>query len=349
MSSILFLTAAPINVYSKDFWTSYVAAVNEEAAYELGLHNQIDPKAVEQATKKGWKASLFTPNILKHMDIYFDSSTNVDLSSHTTHVHHHHHHAVPPSSKPRTKEEQETKKKKEEEDGLQKYKWLGPVIQTIGVFFTAYTWRGYERCKATYDYTAQVQSELSSKLLHDVTPLKSTLERIVTLKLKVDQLRYKIIYRYFLAFAGIFVGGGLLTLAAYTKQPRLVPWGQIALVASAIWAAISLAFEWHDNRDIRAIYKNIALSPHLGDDALYQLFTYYQDNMTLVQVYFQNPREFEPFPIGQPGGYQPYFGQTFGLASPPTVANGYERNCSQCYAAHPSHYAYFPSAPAEDE
>lgn len=346
MTHILSLTAAPINVYSKDFWTSYIAAVNEEAACELGLHKQINPEAVKQATKPGWKASLFTPNILKYADVYFDNSTKLDLSSHTTHVHHHHH-AAPAPTKPLSEAEQKEKKKEEEEDSLQKYKWLGPIITGIGAALSAYTWRGYTRALATHDYTAQVRKELSSsKLSPEATPVKNMLECIVTLKLNVDQIRGKIIYRYFSAFALLAVGGGLLTLAAYTKQTRLVPWGQVALAISGIWAAICVAFEWHDVQDIRAIYKRIVSTPErAGDHALYHLFTYYQDNMTLRPTYFQNPQQFQYIPVGQPNGYQPYFSD-FAPANPPAVADGYEKDCSGLYQSHSSQYAYAaPSAP----
>ena len=89
MASIHSLTTAPINVYSKTYWTSFIAAVNEEASYELGLHEKINPEAIRQTTRDGWSASLFTPNILRHTDVYVDQSTNIDLSSRTIHEHHH--------------------------------------------------------------------------------------------------------------------------------------------------------------------------------------------------------------------------------------------------------------------
>ncbi|HEX4838990.1 MAG TPA: hypothetical protein VFU89_00940, partial [Rhabdochlamydiaceae bacterium] len=257
---------------------------------------------------------------------------------------------APPSAKSLTKEEQEKKKKKEEEDSLNKYKWVGPLITTIAAFASAYTWRGYQRCKATFDYTMQVQTNLRQFLDHRATPIKYTLERIVNLKLKVDAIRYKIIYRYFLACAGILIGGGILTLAAYTHQPRLIPWGQIAIVVAAIWAAASAGFHWHDNQDIRKIYNNIANPPErLGDFVLSQLFHYYQENMTLLQMYYQNPNYFIAFPVGQPGGYQPYFPGHFVLTHPPHVVNGYEKGYSGLYRAHSHQYDYVvaPSAPPE--
>jgi|GEM_PF-1732452 len=342
MASVLSLTSAPINVYSKTFWTSYITAVNEEAAYELGLHQKINPEAVKQSTKKGWKASLFTPNILKHTDLYFDNSTNIDLSTHV----HHHHHAAPTPTKPLTKEQQEEKKKKEEEDSLNKYKWVGPLITGIAAFASAYTWRRYQRCKATFDYTMQVKTDLRQRIHEGVTPIKFTLERIVELKLEVDKIRYNIIRRYFWACAEILVGGGLLTLAAYTHQPRLIPWGQIAIVIAGCWAAASAGFHWHDNQDIRALYNTIAVSKHLGDDALSQLYYYYQENMTLLQEYYQHPQSFSVPNVGQSGGYQPYFVETrFSPGVPPPVADRYERSCSH-YSAHLDPYEY-ASAPAE--
>lgn len=341
MASFLSLTSAPINVYSKTFWTSYITAVNEEAAYELGLHQKINPEAVKQSTKKGWKASLFTPNILKHTDLYFDNSTNIDLSTHV----HHHHHAAPTPTKPLTKEQQEEKKKKEEEDSLNKYKWVGPVITAIAAFASAYTWRGYQRSKATFDYTMQVKTNLKQCLTYEATPIKYTLERIVDLKLKVDEIRYSIIRRYFLACVGILIGGGLLTLAAYTHQPQLIPWGQLAIVVAAVWAAFSAGNHWHDNQEIRACY--IAVSKRLGDQALSQLFYYYQENMTLLQGYYQDSRSFQIPPVGQSGGYQPYFVDThFSPDVPPTVAPNYERGCTQLYPAHSDPYEY-ASAPPE--
>ena len=53
-----------IDVYSKTYWTGFIAAVNEEAAYELGIHDKINPYALPN--ERGWSASRFTPNILRH-------------------------------------------------------------------------------------------------------------------------------------------------------------------------------------------------------------------------------------------------------------------------------------------
>src|SRR5579872_452341 len=125
--SVHSLTTAPVNVYNKTYWTGFITAVNEEAAYELGLHDKINPEALP---KEGWNASKYTPNILRHTDVYIDRSTNIDLSSRTVHEHHHH-------SRPLSKEEQAAKKKEDEENSLQKYKWLGPIIASIGAFLTA--------------------------------------------------------------------------------------------------------------------------------------------------------------------------------------------------------------------
>ena len=322
MASVHSLTTAPINVYSKTYWTSFIAAVNEEAAFELGLHDRINPEAIRQSTREGWSASLFTPNILRHTDVYVDRSTNIDLSSHTdTHVHYHHEDSSP--ARELSVEEQEAKRKQQEEDSLQKYKWLGPFVGTVGAFFSAYTWRGYQRCKATYDHTHEVQRQLRFHIFDNMTPLKDTLDRIVTLKLAVDNIRYKILKRYFWASAGVLVGGGLLTLGAYTRQPRLIPWGQIALAVAAIWAAASAGFHWQDNKDIKSLYTSIALEPErLADHALYQLYNYYQEGMTLHPQYVQN--RFYSVP---PGGYEPYQPFFMGIPvpqdPPPSFVDGY--------------------------
>ena len=79
------------------------------------------------------------------------------------------------------------------------------------------------------------------------------------------------------------MGGGLFTLGAYTRQPRLIPLGGIALAISAIWAAASAGFHWQeDNTDIKSLYTSIVLDPErLADNALYQLFHYYQEGMFL--------------------------------------------------------------------
>ncbi|HEY5236530.1 MAG TPA: hypothetical protein VIJ14_10155, partial [Rhabdochlamydiaceae bacterium] len=208
MSSVHSLTTAPINVYSKTFWTGFIQAVTEEAAHELGIHDKINPEAVRESTARGWRASLFTPNILHYTDnSYIDRSTNFDFSRHTT-THVHHHHAAPSSPEPTTEAGRKAKKEREEEESLQKYKGVGPIIGSVGAFLAAYTWRGYERCKATHDHTAQVQYGLRTNLNPQWTPLLPTLERIVAIKLKVDEIRYKTLYRYFLAFAGILVAGG---------------------------------------------------------------------------------------------------------------------------------------------
>lgn len=303
--SVHSLTTAPVNVYSKTYWTGFITAVNEEAAYELGLQDKINPAALP---KDGWNASKYTPNILRHSDVYIDRSTNIDLSSRTVHEHHHH-----DSSRPLSKDDRDAKKKEEDESSLQKYKWLGLIIASIGAFLTAYTWRGYQRCEATYNHTHLVKNDCN-KLLEKWTPLKPMLERIVDIKLKVDGIRYNIIYRYFLACAGILVGGGLFTLGAYTKQPSLIPWGGMALAASAIWAAASAGLHWQDNKDIRALYNVIALAPdHLAETVLSQLYWYYLEGMILKQDDAQTQPNFEP-PIYQtffnnvPEGYVPVYG-----------------------------------------
>ncbi len=218
-----------------------------------------------------------------------------------------------------------------EEDSLQKYKGLGPIIGAIGAFISAYTWRGYQRCKATHDHTEQVRYDLRICLNRQLTPLRPILERIADIKLKVDEIRYKTLYRYFLASAGILVGGGLFTLGAYTRQPRLIPWGQIALAISTIWAAGSAGFHWQDNKDIRKLYTVIALDPdRLADFALYHLYQFYQEGMTLQPQYVQNPSQFDPDP------FQPFFtvhGPIY-QAPPPNFVEGYSQDA-----------AYAPSAP----
>ncbi len=275
--SVHSLTTAPVNVYSKTYWTGFITAVNEEAAYELGHHDKINPEALP---KEGWNASWFTPNILRHSDVYIDRSTNIDLSNHVVNEHHH-------SSRPLSEAEQKAKKKEEEENSLQKYKWLGPIIASIGAFLTAYTWPGYQRCQATYDHTHKVKNEFY-KLFVEKTPLKPMLERIVDIKLKVDETRYNIIYRYFLACAGILVGGGLFTLGAYMKLPSLIPWGEVALAASAIWAAASAGLHWQDNKDIRSLYGAIVFDKERSaNEALSHLYWYYQEGMILKPEYVQ--------------------------------------------------------------
>ena len=295
MSTVHSLTTAPIDVYSKTYWTGFIAAVNEEAAYELGLHDKINPNALPK--ERGWSASEFTPNILR----YVDRSTNIDLSSHIVNNY--------------TPKSHSKKAKKEEEE--QKYKWLGPIIASIGAFLSAYTWSGYQRCKATYKHTHQVKIDLENKINPDWTPLKPTLKRIVDIKLEVDDIRYKIIFRYFCACAGILAGGGLLTLGAYMKQPSLIPWGEIALVVSAIWTAGSAGLHWQDNTNIRALYGVIALDKdHLAETALSHLHWYYQDRMLLKPEYVQ-PQEpqYQPF-FNIPDGYVPVY-------QAPIIPNGY--------------------------
>ena len=100
--SVHSLTTAPVNVYSKTYWTGFIKAVNEEAAYELGLQDKINPAALP---KEDWNASLFTPNILRHTEFFVDRSTNIDLSSRVVNEHHHHH-----SSRPLSEAEQKAKK-----------------------------------------------------------------------------------------------------------------------------------------------------------------------------------------------------------------------------------------------
>ncbi len=108
MSTVHSLTTAPVNVYSKTYWTGFISAINEEAAYELGLHDKINPEALP--TDEGWSASRFTPNILRHTDVYVDRSTNIDFSSRT--VHEHHHHYKPTSSSRSRKKNKKLKRKK---------------------------------------------------------------------------------------------------------------------------------------------------------------------------------------------------------------------------------------------
>jgi hypothetical protein len=317
------MATAPVNVYSKTYWTGFIAAVSEEAAYELGLHDKINPEALRQSTKRGWRASLFTPNILRHTDVYVDQSTNFDFSSHrTTHV------AAASLAEPTTKEGRKAKKTKEEEENLEKYKWLGPLIASAGAFLTTYTWTGYQRCKATHDHTALVLSHLQTQLDPQWTPLKPQLARIVSIKRHVDEIRYKILKRYFYACAGILVGGALLTMGAYTKQPQLIPWGQIALATAAIWTAASAGLQWQDNKEIRNLYRLIVLG--LADNALSQLFNNYQEGMILQpQAYYQD------FP---PSTYQPFF---FSHAH----AKAYQAPPPSFNPAYDPNAAYPPSAP----
>jgi hypothetical protein len=308
----------PVNVYSKTYWTGFISAVNEEAAYELGLHDKINEKALP---KEGWSAAQFTPNILRYSDVYVDRSTNIDLSSRVIHEHHHHH--TNSSSRPLSKEEQEAKKKEEEENSLQKYQWLGPIIGAIGAFLAAYTWRGYQRCKATYDHTHLVKNECK-KLYDHITPLKPTLEKIVDKKLSVDELRYNILYRYFKACAGILVGGGLFTLGAYLKQPSLIPWGKIALAASAIWAAASAGLHLQDNQEIRSLYRAIVYDKeHSADQARMHLDCYYQEGMILKQEYVQP----QPNVQYQESPFQTFFNNTqFVHITSPSFAPNYNPN-----------------------
>lgn len=310
--SVHSLTTAPVNVYSKTYWTSFITAVNEEAAYELGLQDKINPQALPK--EEGWSAARYTPNILRYKDaFYVDQSTNIDLSSHTVHEHHHHQ-----SSKPFSKEDQEAKKKEEEENSLKKYEWLGPIIGSIGAFLTAYTWRGYQRCLATYNHTHLVKNDCN-KLLEKWTPLKPMLERIVDNKLKVDEIRYTILKRYFFACAGILIGGALFTLGAYLKQLSLIPWGKIALATSAIWAAYSAGNHWQDNGDIRSLYGAIVFDKERSANvALSHLYWYYQEGMILKSEYVQPQSNFVPpiyqsffNPVYQPfnnGAYVPVYG-----------------------------------------
>jgi hypothetical protein len=175
-----------------------------------------------------------------------------------------------------------------------------------------------------------------------LTPLKPTLERIVDVKLKVDEIRYKIINRYFWACAGVLAGGVLFTLGAYTRQPRLVSWGGIALAVTAIWGAASAGFHWQDNKDIRKLYGVIALPPdRLADIALSHLHWYYQEGMILKQEYVQPyvpfvPPPSQPFfdihpPINAPGpgGYVSIY-----EVPPPSFTDVYNPNIG--YAAAPS-------------
>jgi hypothetical protein len=303
MSTVHSLNTAPVNVYSKTYWTNFITAVNEEAAYELGLHDKINKEALP--TTKGWSASLFTPNILRHTEFFVDRSTKIDFSTHNT-VHHHH-------SSPKSLTKEELAAKKKEESSLQKYKFLGPIIGSIGAFLAAYTWSGYQRCQATLNYTQRVKNECT-KLFEDKTPLKPTLQGIVDNKLQVDEIRYNIIYRYFCACAGILVGGGLLTLGAYMKQPSLIPWGGIALAASAIWAAASAGLHLQDNQDIKSLYGAIVLrTDRVTEQALSHLYWYYQEGMILKPEYVQPPEAFVPpqypsFFTNIPESYVPVYG-----------------------------------------
>lgn len=329
MASVHSLTTAPVNVFSKTYWTGFIQAVNEEAAFELGMHDQINPEATRASKALGWRASLFTPNILRHTDVYVDQSTKFDFGSHTTtHVHHHH-----ASLEPATEAGRKEKKRKEEEDNLEKYKWLGPIIATIGAFLAAYTWRGYQRCVATHSHTEQVKFALLHNLYEELTPLKPELVKIVSFKLLVDEIRYKILKRYFGACVGILVGGALLTVGAYTNQPKLIPWGQIALAVSAIWAAASTGLQWQDNKDIRKLYEVIALDPErLADNALWNL-RYYQEGMILIPQYVQNQAYFAP-PV-----YQQFFSQAQAYQAPPPRFNpGYNPN--NAYPAPSAPYLY---------
>ncbi len=312
-------STAPINVYSKTYWTGFITAVNEEAAYELGLHDKINKEALPK--EEGWSAARYTPNILRHADVYVDRSTNFDFSTRTVVEHHHHH-----SSRPLSKEEQEAKKKEDEENSLKKYEWLGPIIGSVGAFLAAYTLRGYQRCEATYNHTHLVKNKCKI-LFEEKTPLKPMLERIVDIKLKVDETRKSILNRYFAACVGILVGGGLLTLGAYLKQPSLIPWGKIALAASAIWAAASAGLHLQDNREIRSLYGAIVLgAEHLLETALSHLHWYYQEGMILKPEYVQPQPDFEP-PVYQsffnniPEGFVPVYG-----GNAPIFSRGYNPN-----------------------
>ena len=68
--SVHSLTTAPVNVYSKTFWTGFILAVSEEAAYELGHEKKMNPAAVQDVTERGWSAERLTPNILLHTESY---------------------------------------------------------------------------------------------------------------------------------------------------------------------------------------------------------------------------------------------------------------------------------------
>ena len=127
------------------------------------------------------------------------------------------------------------------------------------------------------------------------------------------------------------MGGGLFTLGAYTRQPRLIPLGGIALAISAIWAAASAGFHWQDKTDIKSLYTSIVLDPErVADNALYQLFHYYQEGMTLQPQYVQYPQRFVP-----PGGYEPFFvGVPVYQAPPPSFMDGYSPDAR--YQAAPS-------------
>ncbi len=86
------------------------------------------------------------------------------------------------------------------------------------------------------------------------------------------------------------------------KQPSLIPWGGIALAASAIWAAACAGFHWQENKDIRTLYRATALDKdHSADIALSHLRWYYQEGMILKQEYVK-PRE-----TYVPPQYQPFF------------------------------------------
>jgi hypothetical protein len=108
----------------------------------------------------------------------------------------------------------------------------------------------------------------------------------------------------------------------------------MALAVSAIWAAASAGFHWQDNKDIKKLYTVIALDPErLADCALYQLYHYYQEGMTLLPEYVQNPQLFVG--PGGPGSYQPFFEDVPVYQAPPPSLAGYS----------PDAFYAVPSAP----
>lgn len=288
--SVHSLTTAPINVYSKTYWQGFILAMSQEAAHELGLQNKINPEATTPFYRRGWKPERFSPNILQFI------APTIDFSKHT-------HYPAAPA------------RRKDEKESLEKYRWIGPPIAGLGAFLSALSWKSFQRCHATLSHTATVRSRLQN--LHPYwTPIKTQLERIVQIKLKVDEIRYKIFYRYFFASLGVFAGGGLLTLGGFAKVSLFVTSGWAVLAVAAVWAMFSAGLHWQDKQDIRKLYGVVALDPErLADTILFYLHRDFQENMVVhisssPSIITQYPQFFlNQEPIARPslpipGGYQ---------------------------------------------
>ena len=223
--------ANPININSKAFWNNYVLTAQYDAGQNLGA--QANQQLLQEARDNNRIAPIYRPVIINYTAPLFDFSSHVINQA-----------------RPQTAEERE----QERADWA---KVLGSIVTVAGAAIFALIYKNYATSTETLAYTQDVNRQIAEWRGHPSALLKD-IYHLTEAQLRVDELNASRISKYTLAALGVLASGVLMAIGGFAAVGALITIGQIALVASGVFAAVTFATHLDDEQVLRGNYEIIA-------------------------------------------------------------------------------------------